>query len=60
MCPTSGAHYIDAGIITVRRSLDYNAKPPRFKESKAARGRREIAMPSVLADILRQHQAEQT
>lgn len=49
----------DAGLLHVRRSVEYPPSGPAFKEPKTARGRRRVTLPAVAIEILREHQAAQ-
>lgn len=50
---------LDAGVLHVRRSLEVLDGTPRFKDPKTARGRRTIALPGLMVEILREHQDKQ-
>lgn len=47
------------GRLQVRRSLDYTSGKAIFKEPKTDRGRRMVALPARMVEILRQHKNEQ-
>ena len=50
---------LDDAVLHIRRTIIYPAGGPAFKEPKTARGRRTIAMPSALVEIMREHRKTQ-
>lgn len=50
---------LDAGILTVRRSLEHTRSGIRFKQPKTSRSRRVVALPEMAIEPLRRHKEEQ-
>ena len=50
---------LDAGVLSVRQTLERAGSKPRFGEPKTARSRRTITMPGIVADALRRHRTRQ-
>jgi integrase len=51
---------LDAGIIRVREALEETRRHGvKFKETKTDAGRRDISLPNVVADALKEHRREQ-
>ena len=50
---------LDAGVLTVRRTLERAGAEPRFGEPKSARGNRTIMLPRLVADALYAHRKRQ-
>ena len=49
----------DAGVLSVRQTLERGGREPRFGEPKTARSRRTITMPGIVAAALRRHRTRQ-
>ena len=50
---------LDAGVLTVRRTLERAGAEPTFGEPKSARGNRTIMLPRLVADALYAHRKRQ-
>ncbi len=50
---------LDAGLLTVQRSLERATKATRFKDPKTKRSRRTVSIPRFVVDRLRRHRMEQ-
>ncbi|MCY4661744.1 MAG: tyrosine-type recombinase/integrase [Acidobacteria bacterium] len=50
---------LDAGVLSVFRTLERAGSEPRFGEPKTARGRRTITLPNIVASALRGHRSRQ-
>ena len=51
---------LDSGVITINRSLEQTKAGLRFKPPKTERSRRQVPLPSIASDILREHRKKQT
>ena len=50
---------LEAGVLSVRQTLERAGRRPRFGEPKTARSRRTITMPGIVAAALRRHRTRQ-
>ena len=50
---------LDAGVLSVRQTLDRAGTTPRFGEPKTRRSRRSISVPDVVTTALRRHRTRQ-
>ena len=50
---------LEAGVLSVRQTLERAGSAPRFGEPKTARSRRTITMPGIVAAALRRHRTRQ-
>ena len=51
---------LDSGVMTIYRSLEQTRAGLRFKPPKTERSRRQVPLPSIASDILREHRKKQT
>jgi integrase len=49
---------LDSKIITVREALEETKAGLRFKESKSNAGQRDVALPDIVVDVLREHRRQ--
>ena len=50
---------LEAGLLSVRQTLERSGRAPRFGEPKTARSRRTINMPDIVTAALRRHRTRQ-